>query len=33
MRDGYVACSLLANAGAVIETENDPDTLWEGGKT
>src|SRR4030095_12309314 len=31
--DGYVACSLIANAGAVVETVNDPDTLWEGGET
>jgi len=33
MRAGYIACSLIASPGAVVETDNDPDTLWEGGET
>jgi len=32
-RGGYIACSLIASPGAVVETDNDPDTLWEGGET
>jgi len=33
MDGGYIACSSIASAGAVVETDNDTDTLWEGGQT
>jgi hypothetical protein len=31
-RHGYIACSLIASPGALVETDNGPDTLWEGGE-
>jgi len=32
-RDGYIACSLIANASGASQTENSADTLREGGET